>query len=100
MPLHSFLLSRGFESSRPDQSVHVQRRNSTATLMVVYVHDVQITGNDPTMLNKLVDAIRNQINSRADESPNRFLRIIIEETATYAKTHHATIMEQILSSFY
>lgn len=58
--LRSTLLAWGFHNSKSDTSLFIYRRGTTCLLLLVYVNDVVVTGNDESMINYLILSLDNQ----------------------------------------
>jgi Reverse transcriptase (RNA-dependent DNA polymerase) len=54
----------GFQSSNYDPSLFISRKNGQLTLILVYVDDIIITGNDPTLIQQCITYLSNRFTIR------------------------------------
>lgn len=55
--LSNFLIQYGFINSVADTSLFILRRGSSLVYMLIYVDDILITGNDPALLQQILDSL-------------------------------------------
>lgn len=53
----SYLLELGFQASKADTSLFILHKANSITLILVYVDDIILTGNDSTFLSQLVELL-------------------------------------------
>lgn len=69
--LHSFLISLSFQTFFADQSLYIYRKDSAVVLIVVYVDDTQITGNDDDRLETIVPSIETRFKVRIETKSDK-----------------------------
>lgn len=73
--LKTALLSWGFQNSRSDSSLYIYKSGNSIVLLLVYVDDMVLTGNDNYLMTRLVEALDNQFALKDLGSLNYFLGI-------------------------
>ena len=73
--LSNFLIQYGFINSVADTSLFILRRGSSLVYMLIYVDDILITGNDPALLQQILDSLATRFSVKEPEDLNYFLGI-------------------------
>ena len=98
---HAFLISIGFLSANSDVNLYILKggEDGAVIILVVYVDDVHMTGNNIAKMNSIVSQMRQKFEIRVSEDVAHFLGFVIEETEEYIKVHHQPLVEKILQLF-
>ena len=93
-------MSIGFRNTRTDTILYVfTNKNGVLIVIVVYVDDVHLTGNDFHKMREIVGLIGERFVIRVEEDIKRFLGFFIEETETHIKIHHAHLIDKYVRLF-
>ncbi|KAL7615195.1 hypothetical protein Lser_V15G05763 [Lactuca serriola] len=71
--LNSFLVSLGFICSRADTSLFVFKRDSHILYLLVYVDDIIVTGNHPSLIRKFISKLQSEFAVKDLGTLNYFL---------------------------
>nr|BAA78425.1 polyprotein [Arabidopsis thaliana]BAK41505.1 polyprotein [Arabidopsis thaliana]BAK41506.1 polyprotein [Arabidopsis thaliana]BAK41508.1 polyprotein [Arabidopsis thaliana]BAK41509.1 polyprotein [Arabidopsis thaliana] len=80
--LRNYLLTIGFVNSVSDTSLFVLQRGKSIVYMLVYVDDILITGNDPTLLHNTLDNLSQRFSVKDHEELHYFLGIEAKRVPT------------------
>ena len=67
------LLQLGFQSSKCDPSLFVYSKASSTFYMLIYIDDIIIAGNNPTLLQQLITKLNNAFSLKDLGGPDYFL---------------------------
>ncbi|XP_019156474.1 PREDICTED: uncharacterized protein LOC109153138 [Ipomoea nil] len=73
--LHDYLLSTGFSSSKTDVSLFHYSTDTSRVYLLVYVNDIIMMGNDPTLITSLLKRLFTTFKIRDLSAPGFFLGI-------------------------
>ena len=62
--LQQFLLLQGFASSLSDSSLFIKRHRSSTVIILVYVDDLIITGNDSSLIDQVIKLLSHEFDCR------------------------------------
>ncbi|MDV3187721.1 MAG: reverse transcriptase domain-containing protein [Sweet potato little leaf phytoplasma] len=80
--LKTALLAWGFVNSRSDSSLYIYRVASDVILLLVYVDDVVVTGNNDSLISRLINVLDNQFAFKDLGSLSYFLGIQVHSLST------------------
>lgn len=78
----SFLTQHGFCMSKSDNSFFVRRVSQSITILLIYVDDILVTGNDSVCITFLLDKLHAQFAMRLLWDLNQFLGIQFVKTSS------------------
>lgn len=97
--LEEFLTSLGFSISSADPSMFVHFTSGLVTLLVVYVDDIMMTGNNDKFMENFTRSIMERFTVRNCKSIEKFLGMNIEEKDGFIKIHHRGMIQRLLKLF-
>ena len=97
--LHTILRSIRFDQFHADKCLYVKRLKGSIILLVVYVDDMKITGDDCGPINEVIDKISAQFAVRRVDSSSKFLGMAIEQSSATIKIHHKPLINRMLLFF-
>ena len=97
--LSNFLIQYGFINSVADTSLFILRRGSSLVYMFIYVDDILITGNDPALLQRILDSLATRFSVKETEDLNYFLGIEAIRTSTGLHLTQRRYILDLLSRF-
>ena len=56
----SFLLESGFSRCHSDNTVYTNKVGKSLIILVLYVHDLNLTGSDPNLINHVKSSLKNK----------------------------------------
>lgn len=86
--LSSYLLSIGFISSKADTSLFTLHKGSSTVLILVYVDDILVTGNDPTLITSCIQSLKESFSMKDLGELSYFLGIEV------SRTHNTMFLSQ------
>lgn len=85
----TFLLTMGFQCSLADTSMFVLSTRSTLIILLLYVDDIVITGNDPIFLQAIIDDLAKEFHMKDLGLLHFFLGIEVHHTS------HGLVLSQM-----
>ena len=82
-----------------DKSLYVKRIEGSITLLVVYVDDMKITGNNQSSIDEVIDQLSAQFAVRRLDSSSKFFGMAIEKSPAATKIHHEPLINRMLLFF-
>lgn len=73
--LKTYLLSVGFINFVADTSLFILKQGSSFVYMLIYVDDILVTGNDPTLLQSTLNSLATRFSVKDHEELSYFLGI-------------------------
>lgn len=80
--LSNFLIQSGFVTSYADTSLFILKQGTSFIYMLIYVDDIIVTGNNPSLLQQTLDALATRVSVKEPEDLNYFLGIKAQRTST------------------
>ena len=95
--LRSFLVSLGFITSRADTSLFILRNPTVTVYFLVYVDDLIITGNDPTLVSQIIAKLDSTFSTKDLGTLSFFCGVEVLPTATGLLLSHRKYVVDLLS---
>lgn len=92
----TFLLSKGFRQCHTDNSLFVRHLAHTITILLLYVDDILITGNDVGYTNDLLQTLHFEFDMRHLGELKHFLGIEVTRYSTGMRLSQETYAKQLL----
>ncbi|AAD21687.1 Strong similarity to gi/3600044 T12H20.12 protease homolog from Arabidopsis thaliana BAC gb/AF080119 and is a member of the reverse transcriptase family PF/00078 [Arabidopsis thaliana] len=92
----NFLLDYGFVCSKSDPSLFVCHQDGKILYLLLYVDDILLTGSDQSLLEDLLQALKNRFSMKDLGPPRYFLGIQIEDYANGLFLHQTAYATDIL----
>ena len=97
--LEKFLTSNNFTISWADPSLFMHWNSGLVVLVIIYVDDIMITGNDEPFMKEFISTLKKTFMVRDCQGTGKFLGISIEEKDGFVKLHHDGMIQRILKFF-
>lgn len=97
--LHKFLMEIGFVRSYADNCLYLYRERNVLIILIVYVEDIKIAGNDGTKVTEIVDLFSHEYTIRVDKGDSKFLGTPIFENDDYVQLHHQIYITDLLAEY-
>lgn len=92
----SFLLEFGFQCSKADPSLFVHHHNKQTLVLLLYVDDILLTGNDEALLQSLLQALNTTFSMKDLGTPSYFLGVEVQHTSDGMFLHKTAYATDIL----
>lgn len=90
-------MSIGFERSHTDPYFYVFMEHSNIAVLVVYVNDINITGNNHSSVEDFVELISGRFEVRTEEQFGNFLGMSINSGKDDSiRIHHCTLLDRMI----
>jgi hypothetical protein len=97
--IHKFLIKNSLKQSSADGNLYYTRHNGKLIILVLYVDDLFITGNDITFINKLKTQLHQKFEMTNLGPCNQYLGLEFEQTPQGLRLHQTSYAQSIVDDF-